>query len=287
MWNAIQYVSSGVSLVAFISAIGGWIYLKIKLKEIVQRENLIKNTPDSERASLIADTLSIFHVKTEYLSKKQQYELAIKQINAHQVNIRRKQLGVIIISVLIIVACSIIILQPIELDKLSSNNTQISNLAKPDFHCDIRRISLVDEPKEIDCASLVFYLEISNAGDQSIVKDWSSYILLNTGTKVNGQLQATDIIISENEDSTQGKKIATQDLLFNKTIYQPIQKGGLISGFLLVRYPGVQEKDIMIDNTVFTIKFKDVIGKEYSSSLNWNSKTIAPWSKAPKFPGEF
>lgn len=78
MWQAIAYVSSGLSLVAFLAAVAAWSF-KIKSDE---RARLILTASESDRASLIRDALEFFHVETSGLTKEQQFKIALEQIRA-------------------------------------------------------------------------------------------------------------------------------------------------------------------------------------------------------------
>ena len=75
-WSAITYVSSGVTLAAFIVATIAW----IAQRTLMQRERLIKAAPESARADLVARALEFFQVDTGNLTKAQQYDLAVRQI---------------------------------------------------------------------------------------------------------------------------------------------------------------------------------------------------------------
>jgi hypothetical protein len=78
MWEAIAFVSSGVTLTAFLAAVVAWAY-KTKAEE---RERLIRTAKPDQRADLVRNALEIFHVDTTGLTREQQYSLAIEQIRA-------------------------------------------------------------------------------------------------------------------------------------------------------------------------------------------------------------
>lgn len=78
MWQAIQYVSSGLTLVAFVvAAIVGVLRSKIR-----EKERLIKTASESDRAGLVKDALEFFSVDTSKLSREQQVVVAMAQIRA-------------------------------------------------------------------------------------------------------------------------------------------------------------------------------------------------------------
>jgi len=78
MWNAIPYVTSGITLVAFIAAIAAWTY-KSKLDE---RQRLIRTAPEGDRGPLVRNALEFLNVDTAELTKQQQYNIALEQIHA-------------------------------------------------------------------------------------------------------------------------------------------------------------------------------------------------------------
>lgn len=86
MWEAIGYVSSGLTLIAFLAAIVSFSLRNKSLRE----ERLIKSVPEDNRADLVRNALEFFHVETSNLTKHQQYEVALQQIrnrsNRHKVN---------------------------------------------------------------------------------------------------------------------------------------------------------------------------------------------------------
>lgn len=74
--SALPYVSSGLTLAAFVVGVVAWIY-KSKIEE---REKLIRSAKQDDRAKLVQDALEFFHIETGDLTKEQKYNLAIEQI---------------------------------------------------------------------------------------------------------------------------------------------------------------------------------------------------------------
>jgi Carboxypeptidase regulatory-like domain len=97
MWNAIAYVTSGLALVAFIVAVAAQVY-KHKAD---QAQRLIQQAPEAQRPRLIENAFEFFRIDTKGLTKKQNFELAMKQIDAksHRYAIQAKT--VLAIAVLI------------------------------------------------------------------------------------------------------------------------------------------------------------------------------------------
>lgn len=78
MWQAIQYVGSGLSLVAFIIAAIIYAYLG-RLRE---RAKIISSAPERERLDAIAATAEWFRVDLSGLSSKQKQAIILAQISA-------------------------------------------------------------------------------------------------------------------------------------------------------------------------------------------------------------
>jgi len=76
MWQAISYIGTGLSLVAFLAASAVWIYRN----KVKQTENLIKSAPSKDRGKLVEHWLEVFKIDPINLTKDQQYNLALIQI---------------------------------------------------------------------------------------------------------------------------------------------------------------------------------------------------------------
>lgn len=95
-WQSIGYVSSGFTLVAFIVAAGVWTYRKV----LLQKQWLIRQAPEQDRARLVENTLEFFNVDTSGLTKQEKYQIVMKQINARAVRFKITALVVVIIACL-------------------------------------------------------------------------------------------------------------------------------------------------------------------------------------------
>ena len=96
MWEAIAYVSSGLTLTAFLAAVAAWIYKH----QSEEKERLLRTAPQSKRAKLVEQALESFHVDTTGLTKEQQYNLAVQQIQARAQRFRWTATVVIIFVVI-------------------------------------------------------------------------------------------------------------------------------------------------------------------------------------------
>ena len=100
MWEAIAYVSSGLTLTAFLAAVAAWVY-KSKSEE---KERLLRTAPQSQRAKLVEQALESFHVDASGLTKEQQYNLAVQQI---QVRAQRFRWTAIVVVILVVIAATV------------------------------------------------------------------------------------------------------------------------------------------------------------------------------------
>jgi len=97
MWEAIQYVTSGLTLVAFLVMVIAWTY-KSKTEE---RERLIKTASADKRADLVRSALEFFDVDTGGLTKEHKYELALMQIHARAQRFRTTAIVVCVIALIL------------------------------------------------------------------------------------------------------------------------------------------------------------------------------------------
>lgn len=100
MWEAIQYVSGGFTLCAFIVAAIAWGY-KQKNKADLEA---IKTLPEENRAQVLSEKIEVFKVNTSNLTKEQQYDVVVRQINAR---VERYRLLASVVVVLAIVAAGL------------------------------------------------------------------------------------------------------------------------------------------------------------------------------------
>ena len=77
-WGAIQFVGTGLSLVAFgVAAI-----LYAYRARLAHRAEIIRSAPEKERLEAIALTVEFFRVDVSRLTRAQQQEIALTQIHA-------------------------------------------------------------------------------------------------------------------------------------------------------------------------------------------------------------
>ena len=104
----IQYVTSGLTLVAFLASIAAWVY-KSKSEE---RERLIRSATEEQRADLVMAALEFFEIDTKDLSKQKKFELVIAQINARAERFRIAAIVVCVIAIILSVVSAFAIFWP-------------------------------------------------------------------------------------------------------------------------------------------------------------------------------
>jgi len=66
MWNAIGYVTTGLTLLAFAIAVGAWLYRS----RLVEREKSLRALPEADRAKALQADISFFLVDTEHFDAR-------------------------------------------------------------------------------------------------------------------------------------------------------------------------------------------------------------------------
>jgi hypothetical protein len=85
MWSAIGYVSSGITLVAFLGALA----LQAYRHSVDQKRELINTAPEDQRAALVSQALEIFRIDPAGLSPQQQFDLAVRLISERATRFNR------------------------------------------------------------------------------------------------------------------------------------------------------------------------------------------------------
>lgn len=76
LWDSIKYVSSGISLIAFVVATIAWTYRN----KINERERILRSLPEKDRSSALPEVLAWLKIDPKDLTKSQQFDLALTQI---------------------------------------------------------------------------------------------------------------------------------------------------------------------------------------------------------------
>ena len=116
MWEAIAYVSSGLTLAAFLAAVVAWVYKH----QSEEKERLLRAAPQSQRAKLVEQALESFHVDTSSLTKAQQYNLAVQQIQARA---QRFRWTAIVVVILVLIAATVAVYA---IDRIAAPRLELS-----------------------------------------------------------------------------------------------------------------------------------------------------------------
>ena len=121
MWESIAYVAGGVTLAAFIIAAAVTAFRSA----LVQKERLIRQAPEHERAKLVQEALDSLRVSTARLSPTDRYKLVLKKFDERATRFRITAFVVVIIACLAAtVAIVAIIRDTSQGNKADANPTQ-------------------------------------------------------------------------------------------------------------------------------------------------------------------
>lgn len=84
VWKAITYVTSPLTLVAFLAAVVAWVYVT-QLKRI---ENLIGSAKESDRKVLLEGVLDVLKVDTNKLPQTRRYDLAVQMLHGRTLKLK-------------------------------------------------------------------------------------------------------------------------------------------------------------------------------------------------------
>ena len=105
MWEAIKYVSSGVTLLAFLAAAATWIYRTWLLREA----RLLKGADTKQKVDLAGKMLEFFAVDTSTMSEDSKLEVALRQIeertNRHRLNL----VGIIVVAIVFAIVTVVVV----------------------------------------------------------------------------------------------------------------------------------------------------------------------------------
>jgi hypothetical protein len=160
LWEAIKYVTSGLTLVAFAIAVAAWLYTK----SWRNKERLIRLAPETKRKELIGKTLEFFDIDTRRLTPERQYDLAKEQIERRAQRTKLIASSVGFLAFLIAVTAVVAIVKtPAKPEPAGGKEfTQIS------FGVDIRFVEVVENVEKLRNVTIVF----DRSCDQSARNDW-------------------------------------------------------------------------------------------------------------------
>ena len=102
MWTVLPYVSSGVTLFAFLAAVVALTYRH----RMISKRDLIQSVPAEERFQLVKNMLEFFDVDTTRLTKQQQFEIVIQQV---QNRAKRFLVSAVVVAFIAVLAATVTI----------------------------------------------------------------------------------------------------------------------------------------------------------------------------------
>ena len=118
MWESIAYVAGGVTLAAFIIAAAVTAFRSA----IVQRERLIRQAPERDRAKLVQDALDSLRIPTAGLRPDERYRLLLRKFDERASRFRTTAIVVVIIACLGATVAIVAIVRDSSIDKKADAN---------------------------------------------------------------------------------------------------------------------------------------------------------------------
>jgi hypothetical protein len=257
MWTALKYVSSAVTLIAFICAIAAWMYRSY----LQGRERLIKTVPEGERARLVEKTFVLFNIDTAKLSRKHQYDLALKQI-------RERITKFLVTAVVIVIIAGLgTVLAFVAMPKTSPPPVPTPTPAPTpeSLSGKIERVEVIPGP---DGNTQVFMLlSIENTGTPVSINQYAIQInhVTSKSFEYNGQLNE-EIKGPYTLPQAGGKAavvIQPQDSIISKTS-EAIGTGREVRGWLKLALP-IPDKVLSQPGTRYRVSFVDATQKTHQA----------------------
>jgi hypothetical protein len=96
MWRAIQYVTTPITLIAFVVAVSAWLYRA----RIFERKRLIETAKTEDRAELVLAVLKTYPIPCDNLTRDQKFELLKKLVQQDANRFRTIAIVAVLISIL-------------------------------------------------------------------------------------------------------------------------------------------------------------------------------------------
>jgi hypothetical protein len=96
MWHAVGQISTGFGLAAFLAAIGLLIY-RANLRARIQT---IRSLPTDKRADALRAEINAFGLSLSSLTKQQQFELAVKELEIREKRLRYTAVVVVLLALI-------------------------------------------------------------------------------------------------------------------------------------------------------------------------------------------
>lgn len=183
MWNALAYVTTGISLAGFLAALA--VYLS---KAALSRtEQLIRTAPERDRGRLVEASLESFHIDTTGLTRDQKFQLALQQISARER--RFKEVAKVILFLAIVIAA----LAAYAIKEAARSRPALDGPVAPDSHPDSGGPKPVPEVDAANVANEAFTKwPLVRRDDFSADSDWW------TGQS-NGELSNLNVTVEDGQ----------------------------------------------------------------------------------------
>ena len=103
MWDIIQYITTPLTLIAFIAALATIIYRR----KLETKKELINSAESSDRARLIEASLETYHLRDDNLTKEQKFELVRKVLDQKIQRLKINSITLIVLTVIFAVTALI------------------------------------------------------------------------------------------------------------------------------------------------------------------------------------
>jgi hypothetical protein len=118
VWDSIAYVAGGVTLAAFIIAAAVTAFRSA----LVQKERLIRQAPEHDRAKLVQEALDSLRVNTAGLNPKDRYKLVLRKFDERATRFRITAFVVVIIACLAATIAIVAIIRDTSIGKKADAN---------------------------------------------------------------------------------------------------------------------------------------------------------------------
>ncbi|MCK1405028.1 hypothetical protein [Bradyrhizobium sp. 76] len=170
MWDAVGHVTTGLTLVAFMVTAGLTAY-RVHLKS---RIKLIEAVPPSERGGVLEKQLNAFGVEAKNLTKAQQYQIAVRELNLRS----RKLLALTFVVALIAIILGLISLNAIlQGDGASKRLSEYrGELTKINADIETKRNSIVGQERYRERVVRALEVYEGSIGKEGIQDHWRQNI---------------------------------------------------------------------------------------------------------------
>lgn len=256
MWSAIRYVTSWITLIAFICAVAAWAYRSYLLK----RERLIKSVPEGQRARLVEKTFVLFKVDTAKLSPEHQYNLALKQIREQARQFHVTAAAIVVITALAALLTYVAIPRLIPSPAPPPVPSPTPSSACGNLSGEIEEVAVAPQGGN---AQVFIRMSIKNTGHPTPVQQYAVRINHVSSKVIDYKGPLDDFSGRHNVPQPGGKKPVfiqqSADSLITKT-QQAIRTGDRVSGWLRLALP-LPEHVLRQAGIWYTVSFADADGK--------------------------